>query len=169
MFSDSIKLDLPSYSFDTQAAWVSVPKSVRAAIEQRQLGFQGGVHAASHALLSIFPLHMMCSTSDLGTQCADPQQTSKAPDRILLYDKHPGGIGLASQVKLLFGELLVAALQLISACGCTNLDGCPNCIQSFACGAYNKNLDKAAAVLILKGVIENEGLSVYGKDGSQQN
>lgn len=134
MFSDSIKLDLPSYSFDTQAAWVSVPKSVRAAIEQRQLGFQGGVHAASHALLSILPLHMMCSTSDLGTQCADPQQTSKAPDRILLYDKHPGGIGLASQVKLLFGELLVAALQLISTCCCTNLDGCPNCIQSFACG-----------------------------------
>jgi DEAD/DEAH box helicase domain-containing protein len=125
LFSDNIKLHLPPYSFDTQAAWVSVPKSVRAAIEQRKLGFQGGVHAASHALLSIVPLHMMCSTSDLGTQCAGPQQTSKTPDRILLYDKHPGGIGLASQVKLLFGELLVAALQLISACGCTNLDGCP--------------------------------------------
>ncbi|CAO2038237.1 unnamed protein product [Urochloa humidicola] len=112
---------------------------------------------------------MMCSTSDLGTECADPQETSKTtPDRILLYDKHPGGIGLASQVKLLFGKLLVAALQLISTCSCTSFDGCPNCIQSFACGAHNKNLDKAAAVLILKGVIENEGLFYCGKDGSHQ-
>jgi hypothetical protein len=28
---------------------------------------------------------------------------------LLLYDRHPGGIGLATQVELLFGELLVAA------------------------------------------------------------
>nr|TKW38439.1 LOW QUALITY PROTEIN: hypothetical protein SEVIR_1G114200v2 [Setaria viridis] len=168
VLSDSIEVDLPPYSFDTQAAWVTVPKSVRAAVEQRKLGFQGGVHAASHALLSIVPLHMMCSASDLGTWCADPQQTSKTPERILLYNKHPGGIGLASQVKLLFGELLIGALQLISTCTCTNLDGCPNCIQSFACSGYNKNLDEAAAVLILKGVIENERLYFYGKDGSQQ-
>ncbi|CAN6277306.1 unnamed protein product [Urochloa humidicola] len=159
VFSGSTVVDLPPYSFDTQAAWVSIPRSVRAAVEQTKLGFQGGVHAASHALLNIAPLHMMCSTCDLATECPDPQQTaSKPPDRILLYDKHPGGIGLASQVKLLFGELMVAALQLISTCGCTNLDGCPNCIQSFACGGYNKNLDKAAAVLVLKGVIENERL-----------
>ncbi|CAN6247511.1 unnamed protein product [Urochloa humidicola] len=168
VFSHTVEVDLPLYSFDTQAAWVSIPQSVRAAVEQMNLGFQGGVHAASHALLSIVPLHMMCSTCDLGTDCADPLPTSKPPDRILLYDKHPGGIGLASQLKLLFGELLVAALQLISTCGCTNLDGCPNCIQSFACGGYNKNLDKAAAVLILKGIIENERLFFYGKDGSQQ-
>ncbi|KAL6848507.1 hypothetical protein ACP4OV_021801 [Aristida adscensionis] len=162
--SDTIELDLPPYSFDTQAAWISIPKSVRAALEQRKLEFQGGVHATSHALLSIVPLHMMCSASDLGTQCAYPQQTCAAPDRILLYDKHPGGIGLASQVKLLFGELLIAALELISTCSCTNnFDGCPNCIQSFACGGYNKNLSKEAAVLILKGVIENERLVFDGR------
>ncbi|TVU33680.1 hypothetical protein EJB05_25513, partial [Eragrostis curvula] len=176
-FSDTVELDLPSYSFDTQAAWIGIPQPVRAAVEQRKLEFHGGVHAASHALLSIVPLHIMCSASDLGTRChaasrvlqsnamcsasdpgkqrADPQQTCH---RILLYDKHPGGIGLASQVKLLFGELLVAALELVSTCSCTNSDGCPNCIQSFACGEYNKNLDKQAALLILKGVIQNEGL-----------
>jgi DEAD/DEAH box helicase domain-containing protein len=166
VLSESVEVDLPAYSFDTQAAWLSVPKSVRAEVQQRHLGFQEGVHAASHALLSIVPLHMMCSASDLGTRCAGTQQASgDADDRILLYDKHPGGIGLASQVKLLFGELLVAALQLISACTCTKSDGCPNCIQSFACSKYNKDLDKAAAVLILKGVIENEKLHFCGEDG----
>lgn len=41
---------------------------------------------------------MMCSASDLGTECANPHETRGIPDRILLYDRHPGGIGIASQV-----------------------------------------------------------------------
>jgi DEAD/DEAH box helicase domain-containing protein len=40
----------------------------------------------------------MCSTSDLGTECANPHETRGIPHRILLYDRHPGGIGIASQV-----------------------------------------------------------------------
>jgi hypothetical protein len=38
---------------------------------------------------------MMCSASDLGTEC---HETRGNPERILLYDKHPGGIGIASKV-----------------------------------------------------------------------
>ncbi|CAD6252192.1 unnamed protein product [Miscanthus lutarioriparius] len=167
--SDSIELDLPPYSFHTQAVWVSVPVAVKAAVEQRGLGFDGGVQAASHALLTVLPLRMMCAASDLGTRCAAAAARGswsgsgapgdggdRAPWVLLLYDKHPGGIGLAAQVERLFGELLVAALQLVSACGCAGADGCPSCVQSFACGGHNRNLDKLAAVLILRGVIENE-------------
>lgn len=33
------------------------------------------------------------------------------------------------QVKKLFGELLLAALELISTCSCVSASGCPNCIQ----------------------------------------
>ena len=40
----------------------------------------------------------MCSVSDLGTECVNPHETRGMPDRILLYDKHPGGIGIASKV-----------------------------------------------------------------------
>lgn len=45
--------------------------------------------------------HMTCNASDLGTECANPHETRGIPDRILLYDKHPGGIGIALQVKCL--------------------------------------------------------------------
>jgi DEAD/DEAH box helicase domain-containing protein len=41
---------------------------------------------------------MMCSSSDLGTECVNPHQTRGMPERILLYDKHPGGIGIVSKV-----------------------------------------------------------------------
>ncbi|CAM0946188.1 unnamed protein product [Alopecurus aequalis] len=159
--SDVIRLHLPSYSFDTQAVWATVPQTVRATVEQSNLCFRGGVHGASHAILSILPLNMMCSSCDLGAECADPRETRRSnddehaiPDRILLYDKHPGGIGLAAQARLLFWDLLAAALELVSACGCGNFDGCPNCVQSFACRENNKNLDKEAAVLVLKGLIQ---------------
>ncbi|KAF7087864.1 hypothetical protein CFC21_091036 [Triticum aestivum] len=159
--SDVIPLHLPSYSFDTQAVWATIPQTVWASIEQSKLWFRGGLHGAAHAILSILPLHMMCGSGDLGTECVDPQETRKrdddrvvVPDRILLYDKHPGGIGLASQARTLFGDLLVAALELVSACGCHNSDGCPNCVQSFACRDTNKNLDKEAAVALLKGLIQ---------------
>lgn len=40
----------------------------------------------------------MCSASDIGTECANPHEARGIPDRILLYDRHPGGIGIASQV-----------------------------------------------------------------------
>uniref|UniRef100_A0A0E0LN37 Helicase C-terminal domain-containing protein n=1 Tax=Oryza punctata TaxID=4537 RepID=A0A0E0LN37_ORYPU len=165
--SDSIELNLPPYSFDSQAVWVRIPHSVKITVEERELQFRGGSHAASHALLNIVPLHMTCNASDLGTECANPHETRGIPDRILLYDKHPGGIGIALQIKSLFGQLLLAALELVSECNCTSSAGCPNCIQTLTCGEYNEVLDKEAAILILKGVIEYER-SYFEKDGSGQ-
>uniref|UniRef100_I1QC13 Helicase ATP-binding domain-containing protein n=1 Tax=Oryza glaberrima TaxID=4538 RepID=I1QC13_ORYGL len=166
--SDSIELNLPPYSFNSQAVWVRIPHSVKTNVEERKLQFRGGSHAASHALLNIVPLHMTCNASDLGTECANPHETRGIPDRILLYDKHPGGIGIALQIKSLFGELLLAALELVSECNCTSSAGCPNCIQTLTCGEYNEVLDKEAAILILKGVIEYERSYFENEDGSDQ-
>ena len=74
-----------------------------------RLGFDGGMHAASHALLSVLPLRMMCAASDLGTRCAAAAVIGsgsgsgapgdggdRAPGVLLLYDKHLSGIGLAA-------------------------------------------------------------------------
>ncbi|KAM0844894.1 hypothetical protein ACQ4PT_056753 [Festuca glaucescens] len=153
---DSVELSLPPYSYNSEAVWIRIPQSAKISVEERKLEFRGGSHAASHAILNILPLHMMCSSSDLGTECVNPHETRGMPERILLYDKHPGGIGIASKVKMLFGELLLAALKLVSTCSCTSVAGCPNCIQSLTCSEYNGVLDKEAAILIMKGVIEHE-------------
>ncbi|KAG2638265.1 hypothetical protein PVAP13_2NG582100 [Panicum virgatum] len=166
--SDSVELNLPPYSYVSQAVWVRIPHSVKITVEERKLQFRGGSHAASHALLNIVPLHMMCSASDLGTECANPHETRGIPDRILLYDKHPGGIGMASQAQMLFGELLLAPFELVSTCSCTGAVGCPNCIQSLTCSEYNEVLDKEAAILILKGVIDYERAYFEAEDAFQQ-
>ena len=38
------------------------------------------------------------------------------PSRVLLYDKQPGGTGISSQVRPIFGNLLEAARDLIKGC-----------------------------------------------------
>ncbi|KAK1274303.1 hypothetical protein QJS04_geneDACA018303 [Acorus gramineus] len=153
---DSVELSLPSYTYESQAVWIRVPQSIKTAVEKQRLSFRAGLHASSHALLNVVPLYIMCNSSDLSAECANPHETRSIPERILLYDQHPGGLGLSVQVQLLFMELLVAALELVKTCSCSAKAGCPNCIQALSCGEYNEVLDKKAAVLILEGVIQAE-------------
>lgn len=153
---DSVDLFLPEYSYESQAVWIRVPPQIRIEIAKQNLSFRAGLHAASHALLNILPLYIMCNPSDLGSECANPHDTRYFPERLLLFDRHPGGIGIAAQARPLFAELLQAALELLVTCECSGGTGCPNCVQNFSCSEYNEVIDKQAAVIILKGVIQAE-------------
>lgn len=155
---DRAELALPTFTFESQATWIRVPQTIKATVAAHELSFRAGLHAASHALLNVVPLYIMCNTSDLSTECANPHETRCIPERLLLYDTHPGGIGISAQVQLLFRELLTAALEVVTACSCLSATGCPNCVQLLTCSEYNEVLDKEAASLILKGVIEAENL-----------
>ena len=66
---------------------------------ERQLPFREGLHAASHALINVVPLFLLCNSTDLGAECDNPYDTRFRPERLLIFDKHPGGIGLARQVR----------------------------------------------------------------------
>ncbi|PKU77648.1 ATP-dependent DNA helicase Q-like 3 [Dendrobium catenatum] len=163
---DKVELSLPSYSYNSQAAWIRVPQSIKVAVQKNSLVFRAGLHAASHALLNVVPLYMMCNTSDLGTECANPHETRDIPERLLLYDQHSGGIGLSLQIQRLFRELLIAALELVSTCSCLHSAGCPNCVQVLTCSEYNEVLDKKAAMIILDGVIEAENSQFSSRESS---
>ncbi|KAG5536355.1 hypothetical protein RHGRI_023955 [Rhododendron griersonianum] len=151
---DTVDLLLPKYSYESQAAWIRVPQSIKAAVEIKD--FHAGLHAAGHALLNVVPLYIICHSSDLASECVNPHDTRYVPERILLYDQRPGGTGISAQVQPLFTELLTAALELLTSCCCSGDTGCPNCVQSLACHEYNEVLDKDAAVIIIKGVLEAE-------------
>ena len=97
-----------------QAAYIRVPQSARMALQAEGLPFRDGLHAASHALANVVPLFLLCNASDLGNECDNPYDTRFRPERLLVYDKHPGGIGLAKQVCTLqlSADLALAADQL---------------------------------------------------------
>nr|XP_048319856.1 uncharacterized ATP-dependent helicase YprA isoform X5 [Ziziphus jujuba var. spinosa] len=153
---ETVDLTLPNFSYTSQAVWVPVPQSTKLAVTMNNLDFRAGLHAASHAVLNVVPLRIICDSLDLAPECPNPHDTRYYPERILLYDQHPGGMGVSMQVQPFFMELLAAALELLSFCCCSGNTGCPNCIQNFACHEYNEVLHKDAAIMIIKGVLDAE-------------
>ncbi|ONI08951.1 hypothetical protein PRUPE_5G209300 [Prunus persica] len=118
-----------------------------------RLDFRSGLHAASPVVLNVVPLRIICNLSDLAPECINPEYTLYYPERILLYDRHPGGSGVSVQVQPIFLELLIVALELLTSCRCSEHGGCPNCVQSFACKEYNEGSHKESAIMIIKVVI----------------
>ncbi|XP_048137727.1 uncharacterized ATP-dependent helicase YprA isoform X2 [Rhodamnia argentea] len=153
---DTVDLSLPKYSYQSQAVWISVPQTVKEAVEMKSFCFRAGLHAASHALLNVVPLCIICNSADLAPECSNPHDSRSFQERILLYDKHPGGTGVSLQVRPYFRELLTVALEVISSCCCVGNTGCPRCVQSLACHEYNEDLHKDAAIMIIKGVLDAE-------------
>lgn len=56
--------------------------------------------------------YIMCNPQDLGCDCVNPHDTRYYPERLLVYDRHPGGIGISVQVwPWLWLELLLFHLS----------------------------------------------------------
>ncbi|WRX19616.1 Helicase [Theobroma cacao] len=144
------------------AVWISVPQSIKTVVEKKY-SFCAGLHAACHAVLHVVPL---CNLSDLAPECPNPHDTRFFPERILLYDQHPGGTGVSKQIQPYFTELLCSALELLTCCHCSSDSGCPNCVQNLACHEYNELINKDAAIMIIKGVLDAEKLYFEGHPDS---
>ncbi len=71
---------------------------VRPKVQAAGFPFRDGLHAAAHAVLNVLPLFLPCEAIDVCTECDNPYRTTYRPERLLIYDKHPGGIGLAARV-----------------------------------------------------------------------
>lgn len=104
-----------------QAAYLRVPQLAKARLAEAGLPYREGLHAAMHAVLNVVPLHMMCGAGDLGAECDNPYSARFRPDRLLLFDKHPGGIGLAYKVRSYSN--LVCLKDLMQVCGCWESQG----------------------------------------------
>ena len=147
-------LDLPAQSFETVALWFDVPPEVAQRVIRRRLDFHGGLHAVEHAAIGILPLFAMCDRLDIGG-LSTPNHPDTGQAQIFIYDAFPGGVGIAEKGFELLTELWKATLEAISECPCES--GCPSCVQSPKCGNNNEPLDKEAAVLILRGLLERCG------------
>jgi DEAD/DEAH box helicase domain-containing protein len=152
-------LDLPETTLRTKALYFTVPLDVEG--EMRTLGgesgFNGGIHAAEHGLISLFPLHLLCDRADVGG-LSTPYHPHTDRSTIFVYDGHPGGVGLTESGYDTVEELMRRTARLIRGCGCQ--DGCPACVQSPHCGNANEPLATAPAALLL------ESLTDGAADGS---
>jgi DEAD/DEAH box helicase domain-containing protein len=138
-------LALPETSLRTRGLYLTVPEDVERDV--RTVGdFDGGIHAAEHGMISLFPLTVLCDRADVGG-LSTPVHPHTGDPTIFIYDGYPGGVGLSRAGYETVESLMRRTARLIDGCDCA--DGCPACVQSPHCGNANEPLAKAPAVVLL--------------------
>ncbi|SEA07470.1 DEAD/DEAH box helicase domain-containing protein [Haloplanus vescus] len=139
-------VSLPETSLTTTGLYFTVPVEVEQ--EMRGIGdFDGGIHAAEHGLISLFPLELLCDRADVGG-LSTPYHEHTGASTVFVYDGYPGGVGLARGGYERIEPLLARTGRMIAACDCA--EGCPACVQSPHCGNANDPLDPDPAVHLLE-------------------
>lgn len=140
-------LDGPPQILITRGFWLELDENLQSLVETERLHYMGSLHAAEHALISIFPLEVMCDRGDIGgiSFTHHPQVNGAA---IFIYDSYPGGLGITRRAFDRLMRLIGRTLTLIRECPCE--DGCPSCVHSPRCGAGNRPLDKQGARFVLQ-------------------
>lgn len=140
-------LEMPQVSLQTMALWLKLPDRLQELVTEHKLDFAGGIHAIEHAMISMYPLHLLVDRSDVGGISTPSHPDLGGKSGIFIYDGHRGGVGYAEKGYDLIEEVLDGTLKAIESCPCES--GCPSCIQSPKCGNNNEPLDKHAAIMLL--------------------
>ena len=143
------ELDLPETSLRTRALYFGLPDDVTATLEAGG-DLPGGIHAAEHAMISMFPTTVLCDRRDVGGLSTPLHPRTDAPT-IFIYDGYPGGVALARTGYDDVADLMATTCSMLENCPCE--DGCPGCVQSPHCGNANDPLDKGLAAELLDGLL----------------
>lgn len=145
---------LPERTIRTRGLYFTIPSQIEQDIKaasEKEDGFLASIHALEHALISLFPLEILCARRDVGGLSTE-YHPHTGWSTIFVHDGHPGGVGLTREA---FGKLetmLERTLEMLSSCPCE--DGCPSCVHSPQCGNANRTLNKQLAIRLLKQLLE---------------
>lgn len=136
---ETVDLDGEPYSYGT----TSVRFRPQPAVGLPMDAVVGAVHGVEHALRIVAPLVVGCDRGDLGSSWQLFGSLSGGPE-VDLYDRAPGGVGLAEGLFARRTEWLRLALQLLQECPCP--DGCPLCLMTAQCEIRNATLHKPGTI-----------------------
>jgi DEAD/DEAH box helicase domain-containing protein len=115
---------------------------------------EGLLLSISNLLRSISALFVMTDPRDIGVAENLKQQNTGLPT-VFLYDRYPGGVGLADRLYDTKHQILQSSLQRVEECGCS--EGCPSCVGP---DRFNKKL----TVQYLKRLLE-KGITLVEEEG----
>jgi DEAD/DEAH box helicase domain-containing protein len=142
---DTVQLDLPATTFETEAVWY-VPSARHLDGLEAMPTLLSSLHAAEHSMIALLPLWAMCDRWDIGGLSTNVHQDTGEPT-VFIYDGHPGGVGIAERGFDQFEGWVSDTVRMLEGCPCER--GCPSCVQSPKCGNLNEWLDKAGALKLL--------------------
>jgi DEAD/DEAH box helicase domain-containing protein len=137
-------LQMPPVSFETLGIRLDLPAIGG---EEDLMERMGGLHALEHLLMAVAPLVAGCDRGDLGSAWYSAFPDTQRPT-LFVFDRTPGGVGLAEQLFKHLKPWASAGLQLVNSCSCE--EGCPGCILSARCEANNDVLSKSEALSLLR-------------------
>ncbi len=146
---ETVELDLPETSFETEAIWY-VPEPEQLAGLEKMPKLLGTLHAAEHSMIALLPLWAMCDRWDIGGLSTNIHFQTDAPT-VFIYDGHSGGVGITERGFSAFEGWVEDTARMLEGCPCS--DGCPSCVQSPKCGNLNEMLDKDGALTLLRRMV----------------
>ena len=119
------KIHLPEQEFQTTSYWLTFEDEQLASAALSREDLSGGLKALAHLLRHVVPLFILCDPMDIRVV---PQAMSPFTGKptVYVYDRYPGGVGLAEQVFAREEEILSAAAEVLTGCRCPH--GCPSCV-----------------------------------------
>jgi DEAD/DEAH box helicase domain-containing protein len=146
---ETVELDLPETSFETEAIWY-VPEPEQLEGLEKMPKLLGTLHAAEHSMIALLPLWAMCDRWDIGGLSTNIHFQTNRPT-VFIYDGHSGGVGITERGFNAFEGWVEDTARMLEGCPCA--DGCPSCVQSPKCGNLNEMLDKAGALTFLRRLV----------------
>jgi len=146
---ETVELDLPETSFETEAIWY-VPEPEQLEGLEQMPTLLGTLHAAEHSMIALLPLWAMCDRWDIGGLSTNIHFQTNRPT-VFIYDGHSGGVGITERGFNAFEGWVEDTARMLEGCPCS--DGCPSCVQSPKCGNLNEMLDKAGALTFLRRLV----------------
>ncbi|MCC5876858.1 MAG: DUF1998 domain-containing protein, partial [Candidatus Sumerlaeia bacterium] len=116
---------LPQLEVQTEATWLVLPETIAAEWKERGLDLGVALKGVGELLRHTVPLFVLCDRRDFSVASMVRSRFDKRP-AIYLWDRYPGGIGLARRIHSQAAMLLQAAMEMLDDCPCTG--GCPSCI-----------------------------------------
>jgi DEAD/DEAH box helicase domain-containing protein len=146
---ETVDLDLPETSFETEAIWYLPEPEQLAGLEQMPT-LLGTLHAAEHSMIALLPLWAMCDRWDIGGLSTNIHFQTGRPT-VFIYDGHAGGVGITQRGFDAFEGWVADTARMLEGCPCA--EGCPSCVQSPKCGNLNELLDKGGALTFLRRLV----------------
>ena len=141
------EVQLPEMQMHTTSFWLTISAQMVQNMPVARPEVIDALRGMSHALHTLAAIGLMVDPRDLGRTVLDgsegegalPQTMDEFDPTLFLYDRVPGGIGLAERI---YGErnaLLRRTRQLIDNCTCDT--GCPGCVGPVAAkGALSRKV-----------------------------
>jgi DEAD/DEAH box helicase domain-containing protein len=146
---ETVELDLPETSFETEAIWYLPEPAQLAGLEQMPT-LLATLHAAEHSMIALLPLWAMCDRWDIGGLSTNVHFQTGRPT-VFIYDGHAGGVGITQRGFAAFEGWAADTARMLEGCPCA--DGCPSCVQSPKCGNLNDMLDKQGALAFMRRLV----------------